>query len=79
MTTDEMRHPATAYFINTSLLKSTSFSFGLCHQVDLKLYQTNTQHVTKIKKLTHYILPPVQITNATAFTSTDVPKGSQHV
>lgn len=75
-----MRHPDTAYVINTSLLKSTSFCFGLCHQqVDLKLYQTNTHHVIKIKKLTRYILTPVQLTNATAFTSTDIPKGSQHV
>ena len=53
--------------------------FGLRHKrVDVKLFQTNIHHVIKIKKLTHHLLTLVQMTNATAFISLDVPKGSQH-
>lgn len=79
MTTDEMKHPDPVYFIKTLLVKSTAFSFGLCHQhMDLKLCQTSRYHVITNEKLTYYVPTLVQMTNATAVTTSDVPKGSQH-
>lgn len=79
MTTDEMEHPDPVHFIKTLLLKSTAFSFGLCHQhTDLKLYQTSTHHVITNENLTHYVPTLVQMTNATAVITSDVSKESQH-